>query len=174
MINMFGALKGKGLRETVWKDPTHPANWQEDFPHDNGQYLNRCVGPCGGTVFLGHKRRVICKVCDSVPPTPMTMGTFKFPFPKSQEVSFRKVWHEWNVRLQADTGDQLLTREEVIEMLASAENTDKLREKILRTVPAGCRMFPAGFGEPSVFVDGHLTLTAHYEYPLRFEEPKPQ
>ncbi|MBT7929779.1 hypothetical protein HN682_07690 [Candidatus Peregrinibacteria bacterium] len=38
-----------------------PKNWVEDFPHENGNYLNNCVD-CGSQ-FLGHKRRVQCKVC---------------------------------------------------------------------------------------------------------------
>lgn len=36
-------------------------NWKEDFPHENGNYSNRCT-ECGG-IFLGHKRRVICRLC---------------------------------------------------------------------------------------------------------------
>lgn len=36
-------------------------DWFEDFEHENGQYLNKCV-TCGNT-FHGHKRRVTCKLC---------------------------------------------------------------------------------------------------------------
>lgn len=37
------------------------ADWAEDFPHENGNYENRC-SDCG-ICFMGHKRRTICKVC---------------------------------------------------------------------------------------------------------------
>lgn len=36
-------------------------NWEEDFEHENGNYLNNCC-ECNQQ-FLGHKRRVICKEC---------------------------------------------------------------------------------------------------------------
>lgn len=36
-------------------------HWTEDFPHENGQYQCRCVD-CG-QMFIGHKRRVVCKAC---------------------------------------------------------------------------------------------------------------
>lgn len=36
-------------------------NWTEDFSHENGEYVNRCT-TCRET-FVGHKRRVTCKVC---------------------------------------------------------------------------------------------------------------
>lgn len=37
-------------------------NWKEDFSHENGNYQCTCV--CCGKGFIGHKRRVVCKVCD--------------------------------------------------------------------------------------------------------------
>ena len=36
-------------------------NWKEDFSHENGNYQNICL-TCN-TYFIGHKRRVHCKVC---------------------------------------------------------------------------------------------------------------
>lgn len=42
----------------------HPGNWPEDFPDDNGNYMNICVN-CEQP-FLGHKRRSICKICADV------------------------------------------------------------------------------------------------------------
>ncbi len=39
----------------------NPRDWTEDFAHENGNYLCRCVG-CHET-FTGHKRRVVCRVC---------------------------------------------------------------------------------------------------------------
>jgi hypothetical protein len=38
-----------------------PYDWPEDFPHENGNYMNKCCD-CGET-FFGHKRRMICKFC---------------------------------------------------------------------------------------------------------------
>lgn len=36
-------------------------SFQEDYQHENGQYLNTCM-VCQST-FAGYKRRVVCKVC---------------------------------------------------------------------------------------------------------------
>ena len=36
-------------------------NWPEDYPHENGCYQNKC-SICG-SIFLGMKRRPVCKVC---------------------------------------------------------------------------------------------------------------
>lgn len=36
-------------------------DWPEDFEDENGRYLNFCVS-CD-LEFLGHKRRVLCKLC---------------------------------------------------------------------------------------------------------------
>jgi hypothetical protein len=50
---------------TDWEPLIHvttPRDWQEDFSHENGNYNNDCM-VCG-EVFRGHKRRVVCKVCD--------------------------------------------------------------------------------------------------------------
>lgn len=38
-----------------------PNDWPEDFEHENGNYSCICH-KCGGS-FIGHKRRVTCKVC---------------------------------------------------------------------------------------------------------------
>ncbi len=40
--------------------PVSP-DWTEDFSHENGNYQNRCIH-CD-CLFMGHKRRVTCKVC---------------------------------------------------------------------------------------------------------------
>lgn len=59
------ALNGLGVlaseRGAVHRPGDHPGDWPEDFPHENGCYMNRCVG-CG-LIFHGHKRRAVCKVC---------------------------------------------------------------------------------------------------------------
>lgn len=36
-------------------------DWPEDAPHENGNYHCRCC-QCG-RMFVGHKRRVVCKIC---------------------------------------------------------------------------------------------------------------
>lgn len=41
-------------------------NWEEDFPHENGNYYNMCRD-CGEQ-FLGHKRRQVCKECANKKP----------------------------------------------------------------------------------------------------------
>ena len=38
-----------------------PGDWTEDFPYENGKYVCMCC-VCQET-FLGHKRRVVCKLC---------------------------------------------------------------------------------------------------------------
>ena len=43
--------------------PESKLNWPEDFSHENGNYQCRCCY-CGQD-FIGHKRRVVCKVCAS-------------------------------------------------------------------------------------------------------------
>lgn len=44
------------------KDSTHDERkWHEDASHENGCYMNTCCH-CGRE-FLGHKRRVSCRVC---------------------------------------------------------------------------------------------------------------
>lgn len=45
------------------ESPTSP-NWREDYAHENGRYLNVCVG-CGRG-FEGHKRRFVCRVCVTI------------------------------------------------------------------------------------------------------------
>lgn len=46
----------------MWKayKPTEH-DWPEDFPHENGNYENKC-GQCSAT-FFGYKRRMTCKAC---------------------------------------------------------------------------------------------------------------
>lgn len=41
-------------------DP-EPEDWPEDFKHENGNYSCTCH-KCGSS-FIGHKRRVTCKLC---------------------------------------------------------------------------------------------------------------
>ncbi len=43
-----------------WYTP-QPRDWPEDFHMENGEYSCRCVG-CA-EMFVGHKRRMVCKIC---------------------------------------------------------------------------------------------------------------
>ena len=36
-------------------------SWQQDYELENGQYMNNCIY-CK-SIFIGHKRRIICKEC---------------------------------------------------------------------------------------------------------------
>lgn len=49
--------------EDIWRDVVdNPAcNWPEDYAHENGNYMSMCR-ECGNK-FVGHKRRIKCKVC---------------------------------------------------------------------------------------------------------------
>ncbi len=44
-----------------------PGDWPEDFEHENGNYQNICVR-CQ-SLFVGYKRRHVCKVCAKRTPT---------------------------------------------------------------------------------------------------------
>ena len=49
----------KLLKNSTFND----RSWIGDRGHENGCYINECAD-CGRT-FLGHKRRVVCKVCST-------------------------------------------------------------------------------------------------------------
>lgn len=53
------------LSRTHAADGEAPRNWPEDASHENGNYECRCC-TCGN-LFVGHKRRVTCKVCATAP-----------------------------------------------------------------------------------------------------------
>jgi hypothetical protein len=53
---------GKEHQDNIEMITGHPdRNWEEDFSHENGKYINRCYG-CE-LHFMGHKRRTRCKKC---------------------------------------------------------------------------------------------------------------
>lgn len=64
---------------------TGPGDWTEDFPHENGGYSNRCT-KCRER-FVGHKRRVICRVCAN-PRPPQTDCQHEPPYPGAETVVF--------------------------------------------------------------------------------------
>lgn len=41
-----------------------PQDWEEDRSHESGNYVNECCH-CGQH-FIGHKRRVSCRMCDRI------------------------------------------------------------------------------------------------------------
>lgn len=66
-MNMFSELVARGqrlayLQNAPVHNPRHPANWQEDYFHENGEYHNRCRFGCE-RYFIGHKRRGACREC---------------------------------------------------------------------------------------------------------------
>ena len=61
---LLSSLIPKGWK--VVKNSTHvERSWFEDSTHENGSYYCTCVD-CGRS-FVGHKRRVQCKVCATDP-----------------------------------------------------------------------------------------------------------
>lgn len=54
------AAKTEGLVSAA-DDVVTTRNWDEDADHENGMYVNTCHN-CK-TKFIGHKRRITCKVC---------------------------------------------------------------------------------------------------------------
>jgi hypothetical protein len=56
------SFAAEAVRVTLAAQPAAPVgDWLEDAAHENGNYQCRCVH-CG-RMFIGHKRRVTCKVC---------------------------------------------------------------------------------------------------------------
>lgn len=49
---------------TTFRTTHADRDWPEDSSHENGNYFCTCF-QCG-KIFIGHKRRVICKLCASV------------------------------------------------------------------------------------------------------------
>lgn len=46
-----------------FKGSIDPRDWPEDWDHDNGMYMCKCHH-CSN-VFIGHKRRMTCKLCNA-------------------------------------------------------------------------------------------------------------
>lgn len=65
-------------------------NWEEDFTHENGNYLNICL-ECKNT-FRGHKRRVMCKVCFEKEPDWEKIA--KMPKPADNKCAHAGCWSE--------------------------------------------------------------------------------
>jgi len=49
------------LKEDFEEMKKEGRNWEEDFEHENGDYICKCVH-CDHA-FRGHKRRVVCRKC---------------------------------------------------------------------------------------------------------------
>lgn len=54
----------RAARAQAWATGS-PRDWTEDAGHENGNYQCKCTD-CG-EFFIGHKRRVVCKMCDQAP-----------------------------------------------------------------------------------------------------------
>lgn len=58
--NCLDAANGKWLKDTTQEE----RSFTEDYVHENGHYFNTCCHCL--RQFIGHKRRVICKVCSAL------------------------------------------------------------------------------------------------------------
>lgn len=56
----------RNASQHIYTEQKISGNWDEDKGHENGNYNCVCC-KCGNT-FIGHKRRVVCKICHT-PPT---------------------------------------------------------------------------------------------------------
>lgn len=53
-------------KQIMSKTETVTRDWQEDFWQENGNY--NCICYKCDNIFIGHKRRIVCKICDTVLP----------------------------------------------------------------------------------------------------------
>lgn len=77
--NVMGLGWVSAVRAALYQQEAEPVcrDWTEDFSHENGNYLCLCC-QCGKQ-FAGHKRRVVCKLCDSkAEPAPAQDGREAF------------------------------------------------------------------------------------------------
>lgn len=66
------------------RDTKPEKDWPEDFSHENGMYYCRCVS-CK-ELFIGYKRRVVCRECSEEMPKTRTSNTSNpIDFPKETE-----------------------------------------------------------------------------------------
>lgn len=113
------------------------ANWTEDFAHENGQYQCLCC-KCE-KVFMGHKRRTVCKLCAPPLPDDVAKMASRLRYAESRASNYGHVMLEaadmiehlarqlqevkdWNAML-ADHNEQL------------AQRGDDLEEHLARQVP---------------------------------------
>jgi len=70
-INSFKNRKLANIGLFLYHQIPNPKgrNWEEDYDHENGRYSNTCIS-CQ-EYFIGHKRRVTCKVCDTEAQKPL-------------------------------------------------------------------------------------------------------
>ena len=47
--------------KNIFEIETDPRSFPEDSKYENGGYINSCV--CCENEFMGHKHRIICKIC---------------------------------------------------------------------------------------------------------------
>lgn len=100
------------------KDSTHAErSWPEDAGHENGNYSCCCVVCL--RMFVGHKRRAICKVCVSAPATP--------PAPTEQAEPEAEV-PEGYALVQIDHRDRLECCRRLLNMIANGESDDPRKD----------------------------------------------
>ena len=72
------------------RDTTHDErSWHEDRGHENGNYQCCCVD-CG-RMFIGYKRRVVCKVCAAAPSQSAVQ-----PLSEAQRKQITALWNKEN------------------------------------------------------------------------------
>lgn len=54
-------MTGEQIVRMVLDRAPDETDWREDWNHENGAYKCRCIG-CG-VLFIGHKRRIVCRKC---------------------------------------------------------------------------------------------------------------
>jgi|SRR6478609_1341506 len=102
-------------------------NWEEDFSHENGNYINTCI-ECK-LAFMGHKRRVICKKCAT--PNWIELAKKKPPEDTKDNKAWAGAWLEGEmvgfakcmVQEVAPLRDLLSSQsKEIAQMVQSAQN----------------------------------------------------
>ena len=72
-----------------------PCDYPEDAENENGNYSNLCI--CG-TEFIGHKRRVMCRVCATTPPEPAPApAQTAREWLEKQNWDGRPTYQHWNI-----------------------------------------------------------------------------
>jgi hypothetical protein len=66
-----------------WRDRLIAADWPEDAGHENGCYMCTCCA-CGRS-FMGHKRRVTCRLCSAPAAEPHPPDQRGSPAPATPE-----------------------------------------------------------------------------------------
>jgi hypothetical protein len=107
-----------------------PCDYPEDAVQENGNYSNLC--PCG-TEFIGHKRRVMCKVCATTPTEPEPAPAQTAPCPECKGLGGYPICGACNNHAPAQTArEQFMPRLRQYTprlFLIAAEDTESLIDR---------------------------------------------